>query len=637
MARKKVCKICGNSGIVLDIDVGRITGKVCECVPTLLQDVAKPKPRKKKEEIIPIKVLPYNPLPESILVKIENWANSLSMGRGRDPKTFTANYRKEYCKEYHDKLFEYLPQIIPNVEEIASIEACKISAIALAIPKKEIRTPSLFESENSESDVPTPNPRVKSLKEAIQRIEESNLPPIDSIKLTPALNLPSEAENWLMAGSHESILFWGPCGTGKTTYALTLAVRLILEGKKILCFDIARLISLLENSKKLRFGSDLDRVLHEIDNFKDRLKYSQIVLIDDIGATENQAVYDSISSLCEGKILIGTTNCWKESEMSLQGKTLEMQTGPRFSSRLLAAKCCYVGGEDRRQTKNRQIEIFPREVVDNFHLPRIRDGETTIMRWLQRNPVFQVLSTNERKSLTDENGIDFDVPARVRYDVWHKGDELTLHGPILDMNDQILFLALVELLHSQHNDGGRGLTISTTRSKILNAIGLSRCGDAYTILQRRLKRLARATVEFQNSKKKTFIGSFIVGATFEDNDSDDSSYIVTLNPYLMKFYYDKEYTQLSLHELRKMSDYEQVLYQFASSHERDVIFPLKTLERLAGKEDQTAENKRAIKKQANKGIARLKERNLLGPESHINAENLIHAQAASSKNGSDLN
>ena len=79
-----------------------------------------------------------------------------------------------------------------------------------------------------------------------------------------------------------------------------------------------------------------------------------------------------------------------------------------------------------------------------------QEGELQILNWITRNPVFEPINDRDRKQAVGQNGepvfnhsIPVDQPRcqpKVCKDVWQRGDQLVIDGPILGEDDAKTYL-----------------------------------------------------------------------------------------------------------------------------------------------------------------------------------------------------
>ncbi len=453
--------------------------------------------------------------------------------------------------------------------------------------------------------------------------------------------LPGQAVDWLdefkKSGQATSLVLFGPTGTGKTALAAMLAVRFILEtGKSVLFFPVDVIFEWRKRTITADFSNPQERahLQQQWDQLSSSLRSVDLLILDDIGRQKpseaNETAYTTLIDLRypSGKPTIYTTNHWTSVNSSLNGKTLVERIGPRAADRMKEATAIEVDGKSRRGEQNITREIIPKDVQESFVTEGVTKNETSCMWWLARNPVFQVVNDHERARLTNADGEDIDLAPRVYKGTWHQEDQVTVFGPVLGMDDQLLYLALIEILHDKHREIKRGISLETTIAEIREKLGLK--SDSKKTTQRifrGLGRLTRATVAYKGHDKRGWVGG-LVDNFAHDGKTKDHRVFVNMNPYMIRFYDSPSFSKLRLDALREMSDWGKVFYLFVESHVDDKKhFPVETLAKIAGKSDT---DRKRLKRTAQDVLKEQKALGFQTAEAHVDAKGIIHSHRSPS-------
>ena len=546
IATNKSCVLCGEFGIIPRLEKRVLTADLCSCIP---RPIALPK------------------LPEDKKKKFEYW-KSKQAGHGE---------------------FELMKN--PKLAEISSDEELEFKGI------DEERIEILSSNKLLEDRILILEKKIKNINVAHLHCEE----------LPPALEkLPKIVQNWIKnsnSSKPENLFLFGPNGTGKTTLGVwALYYAMILSDERAVFMTSDEAIHFRKAANTAGFQSaDADFCRQSWEALKETVRKNPFLLIDDLGSQKStesiESAYSEIIGIRykSGLATIYTSNHWAEN--GIDRKKLSDKIGLRAADRVLGANALFLEGPSKRQLRVAEMplveEVIEDEIVDpervkNFSTTGIAEGETTSPYFIAQNPVFSLVSNNERKKLTDAQGRDIAPPPRTYENTWHAGDSLTLHGPVLDQDDCVLLLALMEILHDRHRSGEKGLAFSTTIFEIRKKLKISGDGGKQTDqIIRRLDRLHLARVRYQGSDKSSFRGGFVEYFKHKSLHKG-SNILITLNPAIIHFYENPKFFKVRLDVTQRLSYSGKKLYFFLASLEKDEVeVPYKSIVKLFGKENVT--------------------------------------------------
>lgn len=582
------CEICKDRHVVLNIDLDMVDGFLCNCIPDELS------------------FLPYPPVPPERGRRWKDWKNT-----EMDLAPFGRNSIN--VKPFSDEEKAFFGAIEEKIKQIDAQNA--------EIGKKNA------EIEN-----------IRSKAEArIRALRASRVP---SKFLVEKFDIPSDAEDWFkkyLRGNKHSLCIYGDVGTGKTTIAANLLVRAILEhGRSGFFVKIDNVLEARKDAATASFnGQDKEKRQEFWEEIRRYVQSVDILVFDDIGRLQpteaRESAYTEIVDLRDdlGRPTIYTTNHANDATISLDGHTLKRQIGARAADRVLGSRQLHLAGSSRRRYQDEpenwerptECEKVSQEIVEKFEI-QAEESQSSCMHWLAQNPVFQVVSDQERKQLTDEQGADIDAPKRVINGVSNPGDSLTVWGPLLGMEDQLTYFALIEILQDRHRNGMQGTFIKTTFTEIREKLGVKGSGGTNTQQAlRRLNRLHRARIHFKSHTRKGFMGGFIENV-FYDGKTLGHEINIKMNDAMIKFYDAGLFSRIQIDKLRQMSDWGKVLHLYVESLADDrSLLPIKKLARLAGKE--TFDQKQ-LRKNARKAIDEHKRLGLQGSDAKLE-KGVIHS------------
>ena len=471
-------------------------------------------------------------------------------------------------------------------------------------------------------------------------LRPQTLPPAPSL-------LPQQVRGWLdrltKNDTRSPFLFIsGPIGTGKTDLSIHAAYYAMLQTWKSVFFvsmDDAIRAKIDDASASFR-GKEGNKYKRVWEEKRELFTSNQILIIDDLGS---QKPSETVQTTC-GELLdiryrmklatIFTSNYWGNG--GVDGSCLKDRIGERAASRALGSFRIFLDGNDKREKKGEEIdssheekfslelkadelenETIDKSVIDNFQTTGIAIGQTSSPLFVAHNPVFQLVSNNERASKSTVDGQDVVLPERRYKDTWHVGDDLTMVGYLLCQNDMITLLALMELLHDFHRSGGRGVTIETTVSSVRKKLGIkSDCAEVTKRLVRSIHRLALTKIRYVGHKRETFIGGFI-DTVYHKSSTKYSKLTVSLNPAFIKFYEKLSFFKLNLEIPKNLSYQARLLYVFLESQQEDFLkIPLPKIAKLFGK-GESSSNNREFRRQLKASIEELKTCGLLVEDAHL--------------------
>lgn len=436
-----------------------------------------------------------------------------------------------------------------------------------------------------------------------------------------------QVSEWLdkCLGSKRSLAFYGPNGTGKTLAAILTGLTFLQTyGKSVLfvsaseIFRLKKLISdtsIMEKSKNHHIQS--------YENFRKNLEMVDCLILDDLGSQSNSenntAIYNDIVDMRyrSGKINIITTNHWKKLDESLDRQTLKTRIGARAADRVFESEAIAMIGESKRQS----LRVISKEETEKFSTSKNPVDGDFCLSVIARNPFFSVISDSARSKLTTKDGDDIDIEPRTFNGVWHKEDRLKLYGPIAGINDQRVYIGLLNILTESHRDNNCGISFETTYSEILDKIGVSAKNEnTHNQVRRSLNRLKRVSIDYTGYDGKYWMGGFI-DQFHGDGKKRNHKLHISLNSSMVKFYNANSFFKVSLKLMREMNDFSQVLYLFSESHKDDhKLLPLEIFSQLCGRENGPDKD---FRKKSSQAVNRLIELGVYTDQSKVE-KNTIH-------------
>jgi hypothetical protein len=450
----------------------------------------------------------------------------------------------------------------------------------------------------------------KELKIIWNKIEVLNSAALPCRLVPPKRSeLPKPILNWLSktgSKNRESLFLHGTPGTGKTTLAVWAAYYAVIDEHvsdiRFLTSDF--IMSLKKDANVAGFNSkDSDSCRQKWTNLKADLERSSLLIIDDVGSQKYsesiEAAYSEVIGLRynSGLPTIFTSN--HGASDGLDSRTLSQQIGQRAADRVLGSYIYAMTGPSKRsvsssakdETQELDCDELDLERVRNFQTIGIAEGETTSPFFIAHNPVFQLVSDKERAILTDDEGRDIALPER-RSSGWQEGSEVSMIGYILCQNDLLVFLAVFELMHDFHRNGGKGVSFVTTISELRRKLGLkSDAKNVTTRILRSLIRLAKTRIEYRWGRE-FFIGGFIEDV-YHKSAKSQSRLMISINPRFVNFYEKTSFFRINTAIPANLSYHARLLYVFLESQPDDVVaISLSQLAILYGKSESAAKNRK---------------------------------------------
>jgi DNA replication protein DnaC len=393
--------------------------------------------------------------------------------------------------------------------------------------------------------------------------------------------------------------FYGNTGTGKTQSAIYLLMSYLRAHPQRSAFYIPTHILLekkrLTSAYSFEAKSLKDGAEFSYRNAIKKVKDIDFLVLDELGQTkltdmESKVVFDLLDHrYAANKVTILISNHCDNKRLSLDGKKLSTLVGARISSRLKSAKQVHFSGPDyRAQAKP---EMISEEEAENFNMgeasPKLMTlDENThhIMNWLTRNPAFETVDTKKRKALTEivagnERDKNRESPC-VYTDVWVKGDQLIVDGPICDQEDMKLYAFLVKELTQSHKEGNTGLVLKISIKAILRLLRQNECGENIRRVKRQLNRLRRMSLDFKNTKGREWQGPLLTEFTFEE-EGRNKHLEIAFSHFMIAYYKAAEYTMLDKNIFWTLSGDSATLFAFYTSHSFEVPpLPIEKLQKI---------------------------------------------------------
>lgn len=437
--------------------------------------------------------------------------------------------------------------------------------------------------------------RHQALEEKAGQISAAEIPNRFFKALTSPCQRP-DLDEWIKSIRDEKChvpmaFFFGDTGTGKTHAAAGVLLNLMVRDEG--CFGLYVPLYTLINNRQAHLETRYDRDEGEKQRnrrvhswYVNRAKQVDILVLDEMG--QEKLSYDErkfVFALLDqrysaGKITILCSNHCKNLDLSLEKKNLASMVGKRISSRIEAAKYFHFKGPDRRLQEG-SVSISDEE-IKSFKVPAkilTHDEDThQIMTWLTRNPIFESISVQRRRELTEVvsgEEKDSDRPSITTYkNVWVHGDRLSISGPICDHGDRRLYAFLLKELASNHAAMQSGLKITISYRQILQGLGVSVSGQSVTQIRRHLNRLNRMSLEFKSANGNRWSGALLFGVT-EIGQGVANRIEITFSPFMIAFYRAHAYTTFNRKLSEKLMGDGSAFYLFFSSHDRNrPLYPM---------------------------------------------------------------
>ena len=240
---------------------------------------------------------------------------------------------------------------------------------------------------------------------------------------------------------------------------------------------------------------------------------------------------------------------------SYKGVTIQQILGERIADRMRASLYYEFNAPSRRGL--RRPDDYTEEEIRTYSLPssvlKQKDDELQVLNWITRNPIFEPVDRRERKIAVDENGskiflhgvpVDADREhLKVCRDVWQKGDQLILGGPVLCEKDAKTYLICLDLLKKRHKHGGLGLSIRVTPQFLMSALGKKSDNSANKAsVHRSLRRISSASINYVDNLGREWTGPLFY--FYYQPDDAGGSYLINFNKSMIEFYKAYEYTRL---------------------------------------------------------------------------------------------
>lgn len=406
---------------------------------------------------------------------------------------------------------------------------------------------------------------------------------------------------------NNALFLTGGTGTGKTASACG-ALALLIKSKngdtdcfQVTCKEIIDTKEISEGKKRSNTYTEHAKrdTRNSINKYKyliERIKSCEFLVLDELGQdrislNEQSNLFDIIDqriTSCKPTIFI--SNHAFNKDQSLNKYTIDKYLGERILSRLKFCQHYHFDGQDRRAASS-SILIITEKEKEEYMLPRPvlnqKNNEQHIMTWLTRNPAFEVVSTQKRKSLTfiDVKGekIDMDRPEPIIYEnVWAAGDILKIHGPVCDHEDKKLYATLLKELSKQHEAKKFGLVLEISLNSILNAMKFVRSGENVNKVKRQLNRLVRMSMSFKNSQGHRWDGPLLTEILYRGSSSDQKVYI-SFSHFMVSFYKLSAYTSFDGNISKKLKGDSSAFYLFYSSHSKyDMCISVEKCKKMLG-------------------------------------------------------
>ena len=464
---------------------------------------------------------------------------------------------------------------------------------------------------------------------------------------TPSRNsLPSALQNFLSdleLQTGQNAFLFGKSRTGKTTFAswLRIHVEKLLD-RRAQTISASQTYICYKNSLCAPFAKSRNANPNDWERTQTALSTIPVLIVEDIGSIKpSETVHTFYTLFTELRSRRGLVTIYTSQfgpECGPKGRSLDHKIGACAAGRLLDSfviDCekipksnSFTKSQDPSSYQNDAIpaQPFPEEPVpesNSFRLPSSVKDSTSMLSWITQSPIFRILSTNERAELTVD-GQDLDGPVRTFQSPTSTGNTINIFGPVLCQNDQLLYIALLALLASQHRSGTLGVKILTSYTELSKTLQL-KGRSSFPALKRQLSRLQRSSISIQSAaQKRSWQGGFISEFVTEEGGKNPKLRI-TLNESMIEHYCRGLFVNINFSAILKMSSWSRTLYLYVQSLKSDInTIPLVKLAEIGGNPNL---HSRLLARAAREA---LKEQKLLGfqtEDAHV-ADSKIHSVRA---------
>ena len=379
---------------------------------------------------------------------------------------------------------------------------------------------------------------------------------------------PPTLQTWLkevceedkLAPQHSCIFLCGNVGNGKTHMASDCIKHFIMAtGYSSRYFTASSLVEIKKDSiiyGSRQYREDKDRV----DYFKQAMHSAGLMVVDEIRESLSKTEASYLEEFIDmryntGLPTIFISNHTFNKKTSYKGITIQRVLGERIADRMRASLYHEFNAPSRRGV--RTPDSYTAEEMQQFSLPKPvlaqKEGELQILNWMTRNPIFEPIDRRERKVAVDKNGnkvfangvpVDADREhLKVCRDVWQKGDQLILGGPVLCEKDAKTYLVCLDLLKQQHSKGKFGLSLVVTSHDLISALRKrTNSSDNWEATHRSLARIASATITYTDDLSRQWRGPLF--SFSYDPNVNDGKYKIDFNKSMIEFYKTYEYAKL---------------------------------------------------------------------------------------------
>ena len=412
----------------------------------------------------------------------------------------------------------------------------------------------------------------EQLEARANSIRKSDIPPIfanyDYMGRTFAETAPSTLQAWLknvcekekLSPDESCIFLCGNVGNGKTHMASDCIKHFIMAtGYSSRYLTASSLAGIKKDSiiyGNRNYREDKDKV----DYFKCVMHSAGLMVVDEIRASLSKTEAGYLEEFIDMRYSTGLptiyiSNHTFRKKTSYDGITIQMVLGKRIADRMRATRYHEFNDPSRRGMK--RPDDYTAEEIRSYSLPKPvlaqKEGELQVLNWMTRNPIFEPIDRRERKIAVDRNGnqiFSHGVPvdadrghAKVCHNVWQKGDQLVVKGPVLCEMDAKTYLICLDLLRKQHKQGNLGLSVRVTPQFLMAALGKKSDNSANkTAVQRSLARISSATIDYVDNLGRRWIGPLFY--FYYQPDEVGGSYLLNFNKSMIEFYKTYEYTRL---------------------------------------------------------------------------------------------